>query len=71
MKQLKIFLYTGLNDLNSLKNWLKSYKKLQNNKESDVLHFTCHEKSARSIGCRSDMLTTHISIDQNNHSYIL
>ena len=33
----------------------------------DALLF-CME-SARSIGHKSDTLTTHISIDQNNHSY--
>ena len=27
------------------------------------------QKSVRSIGHWSDTLTTHISIDQNNHSY--
>ena len=30
---------------------------------------TYHKESARSIGCRSDTLTTHTSIDINNHSY--
>ena len=34
-----------------------------------MLHVTYHKESVRSIGCRSDMLTTHISIDINNHSY--
>ena len=34
-----------------------------------MLHVTCHEESARSIGYRSDTLTTHISIDQINHLY--
>ena len=34
-----------------------------------MLHVTYHKKSFRSIGCRSDILTTHISIDINNHSY--
>ena len=38
----------------------------QNTKE-----ITCHKETARSIGCRSDMYTTHNSIDQNDHSYII
>ena len=28
-----------------------------------------HKEHSRSISCMSDMLTTHISIDLNNHSY--
>ena len=31
-----------------------------------MLHY---KKSTRSIGCRADVLTTHISIDQINHLY--
>ena len=34
-----------------------------------MLCVTYHKESARSIGCRSDMFTTHISIDINNCSY--
>ena len=34
-----------------------------------TLLLTCHKGSVRSIGYRSDMLITHISIDLNNFSY--
>ena len=34
-----------------------------------MIHFVYCMESARSIGHRSDTLTTHVSIYQNNHSY--
>ena len=37
---------------------------------TDTLHLLFQE-GFRSIGHRSDTLTTHISIDQNDHSYII
>ena len=40
------------------------------NMMTDTLHLLFWE-SVRSIGQWSDTLTTHISIDQNDHSYII
>ena len=36
-----------------------------------MMHFVCSSESVRSIGHWSDTLRIHISIDQNDHSFII